>query len=164
MSHRTVKESFLRCSEPPRSSRATNVVYTHPLPGVKSSTDADASAAPSASPDVVLGLHRRRRRGVVLVEHQREGHVVGDLRAHAVGVVVDPPAVAADGEGAGLDALPDGNALGAGVAVDRQEVVPARRVGDDGGRGPPRLATGRHCPRIWLLLLWVGRGFFAALR
>ena len=47
----------------------------------------------------------------------------------------------ANGESVGLVELACWGTLGAGVAIDPENVVPARGVGDDGGGGPRRFAA-----------------------
>ena len=56
--------------------------------------------------------------------------------------------MATHSEETGLDELSSRGPLGAGVAIDLEDVVPPRAVRDDGGGGPRRVAAagfgGRH--------------------
>ena len=109
--------------------------------------------------ELELRLHRL---GDMLVdEDEVEGHAIRvageggaagdrDLAAGALAVWVEvaAPEVAADGEGAGADALTVGEVvLDAGVAVDLEVVVGTHRVGDDGGGGGQRRLAAGGGPR-----------------
>ena len=70
---------------------------------------------------------------VVEVELEEDGYEVGASGVAAVGVIADVPAVAADAERSGLDVAAGRDILGAGVAVDLQQVLPALGAGGDDG-------------------------------
>jgi hypothetical protein len=116
-SHRTVKESFYRCLLLLRV---------------------------AGEPEPVLRVHRR---GDILVEDEVEGDVVGAAGVLAVGVVTDAPLMASDGERARRHVHSGGYRRGGHVAVDREEVVPARDVGLDDGGGSRR--HGRQTLVCW---------------
>jgi len=77
-----------------------------------------------------------------LVKHKIKIYVVYRRRIDAVGVIADEPALTPNGESVGLVELACWGTLGAGVAIDPEDVVPARGVGDDSGGGPRRFAAG----------------------
>ncbi|WVZ59726.1 LOW QUALITY PROTEIN: hypothetical protein U9M48_009833 [Paspalum notatum var. saurae] len=88
--------------------------------------------------ELELSLHCLRD---AFAEKKMKRDVIFGLRSVAVGVVANVPAVAAHGEREGLEALAcGGRRLGTGVGIDPEDVVPTGGVGDDGGRGPRRLA------------------------
>ena len=65
--------------------------------------------------ELVLCLHGL---GDIVVENQKQRYVVCVLCVEAIGVVIDVPLMAANGERAGLDLISIGDAFGEGVAVD----------------------------------------------
>jgi len=89
-------------------------------------------------------LEERAHVGAVGRERDEYGDVVGVvLGVLPVGVEVDRPLVAADGEGLAGDVLPHAHALGERVALDHEAVGPVHRL-----RHGARARRGRrHVPR-----------------